>query len=119
MPAWCWPLGGTSVSRRSQNGSFARALHAISEALRSELAERAADDGNTIRVTIIAPGVVRTELPDTIIDPDARRAAEAYYRSIRDPLQSTDIAEAIVYALEAPPHVNVNEILLRPTSQAG
>ena len=95
------------------------ALHAISEALRGELAERAADDGNTIRVTIIAPGVVRTELPDTIVDPDARRAAEAYYQSIRDPLQSTDIAEAIVYALEAPPHVNVNEILLRPTSQAG
>ncbi len=51
------------------------------------------------------------------VDPDARRAAEAYYQSIRDPLQSTDIAEAIVYALEAPSHVNVNEILLRPTSQ--
>ena len=37
--------------------------------------------------------------------------------SIRDPLHSKDIAESIMYALEAPPHVNVNEILIRPTSQ--
>ena len=117
MPAWCWPLGGTSVSRRSQNGSFARALHAISEALRGELAERAADDGNTIRVTIIAPGVVTTELPDTIADEETRQTAGAYYSSIREPLLSVDIAESIVYALEAPPHVNINEILIRPTSQ--
>jgi NADP-dependent 3-hydroxy acid dehydrogenase YdfG len=93
------------------------ALHAISESLRSELAERSARDGNTVRVTIIAPGVVTTELPDTIADAEPRQNADAYYSSIREPLRSEDIAESIVYALEAPPHVNVNEILIRPTSQ--
>lgn len=93
------------------------ALHAISESLRNELAERSARDGNTIRVTIIAPGVVTTELPDTIADEETRQTAGAYYSSIREPLLSVDIAESIVYALEAPPHVNINEILIRPTSQ--
>ncbi len=93
------------------------ALHAISEALRLELAERAGDDGNSIRVTTIAPGVVDTELRNSIADEDTRRAVEPYYRSIRKELRGEDIADAIVAALEAPPHVGINEILLRPTSQ--
>ncbi len=82
-----------------------------------ELAERSATDGNSIRVTIIAPGVVDTELRNSIVDPESRQAVQPYYDSIRHPLQSPDIAEAIVTALEAPPHVCVNEILVRPTSQ--
>jgi NADP-dependent 3-hydroxy acid dehydrogenase YdfG len=93
------------------------ALHAISEGLRSELAEQAAKDGNTIRVTIIAPGVVQTELPQSITDEAARSATASYYSSMRGALQSEDIAEAIVYALEAPPHVGINELLIRPTAQ--
>ena len=93
------------------------ALHAISEALRAELAERAARDGNTIRVTIVAPGVVKTELSESIVDEETRKTAAAYYDSIRDPLRSEDIAESIRYALETPARVDVNEILIRPTSQ--
>ncbi len=93
------------------------ALHAISDALRMELAERAATDGNTIRVTIIAPGVVETELRDSIADEETRRAVEPYYKSIREELHSQDIAAAILTALEAPLHVGINEILMRPASQ--
>ncbi len=93
------------------------ALHAISDALRMELAERAATDGNTIRVTIIAPGVVDTELRDSIADEETRKAVEPYYKSIREELHSEDIAAAILAALEAPPHVGINEILIRPASQ--
>ena len=93
------------------------ALHAISEGLRNELAERAAEDGNTIRVTILAPGVVATELGDSIVDERTRKGTKAYYATIKDPLTAEDTAEAIMYALEAPPRVNVNEILMRPTAQ--
>ena len=93
------------------------ALHAISDALRMELAERAATDGNTIRVTIIAPGVVDTELRNSITDEQTRKAVEPYYNSIREELHSEDVAAAIVTALEAPPHVGINEILMRPASQ--
>ncbi len=91
------------------------ALHAISEALREELAER--DDGNTIRVSIVAPGVVTTELPESITDAETRAAMKKYYASIRTPLKSQDVAEAIVWALQTPAHVAINEILIRPTAQ--
>ncbi|MHC4416067.1 MAG: SDR family oxidoreductase [Planctomycetota bacterium] len=93
------------------------ALHAISEALRGELAERAGRDGNSIRVTIVAPGVVDTELRDSIADAETRREVQSYYDSISDPLQSRDIAAAILTCLRAPAHVALNEILIRPTSQ--
>ncbi|MHC5002872.1 MAG: SDR family oxidoreductase [Planctomycetota bacterium] len=93
------------------------AVHAISEGLRSELAEQAERDGNRIRVTVIAPGVVRTELPDSIRDERTRAASKAYYGSFAEPLESEDVAAGILYALEAPPHVDVNEMLLRPTWQ--
>jgi len=93
------------------------AVHAISEGLRSELAEQAKEDGNRIRVTNIAPGVVRTELSDSICDDESRETAKGYYESFEEPLRSEDIADSIVYALESPAHVNVNEILIRPARQ--
>jgi NADP-dependent 3-hydroxy acid dehydrogenase YdfG len=93
------------------------ALHAISEALRMELAARAAEDGNAIRVTVIAPGIVTTELRDTIVDAETRRAAQANYDAVKQELTSADIADAIIGVLEAPPHVGVNEIVIRPATQ--
>ena len=93
------------------------AVHAISEGLRGELSERAAEDGNTIRVTIIAPGVVKTELPDSIRDEETREVSLRYYDGLPGPLMSEDIAASILHAIEAPPHVNINEILIRPTAQ--
>lgn len=93
------------------------AVHAISEGLRRELAESAKDDRNTIRVSVVAPGVVATELPDSITHEDTRTISKRYYDTFRDPLTSEDVAEAILYAVDAPPRVNVNEILVRPVAQ--
>lgn len=93
------------------------AVHAISEGLRYELAEQAGEDGNTIRVTTIAPGVVATELPDSIRDDRSREGFKGYVESLENPLQSEDIASSILYALESPPHMGVNEILIRPQRQ--
>ncbi len=83
---------------------------AFSEALRREVYR----DG--IRVTVIAPGAVATELRDHVPDPDTRTRIESWATSMRQ-LQSEDVAAAILYAVTQPAHVNVNEILLRPTDQ--
>ena len=85
-------------------------VNAISEALRQEVHK------HNIRVTIIEPGLVATEFIDNITDPAAKQALEARFKAIT-PLQPEDIARAIAYAVTQPPHVNVNEILIRPTQQ--
>jgi NADP-dependent 3-hydroxy acid dehydrogenase YdfG len=83
---------------------------AFSEALRREVYK------DNIRVTIIEPGAVATELRDHVPDPDTRERIDTWARSMRQ-LRSEDVAAAILYAVGQPPHVNVNEILLRPTDQ--
>lgn len=93
------------------------AVHVISDALRGELAESAPHDGNRIRVSVIAPGVVITELPESIRDPETREISKKYYASIPEPLTSEDVANAIAFAVNAPAHVGINEILLRPLAQ--
>ena len=84
------------------------AVNAISEALRQELLE----DG--IRITIVEPGAVATELTEHITDEEVREGLKQ--RNI-EPLQSEDIANAITYAVGQPQRVSVNEILIRPTQQ--
>lgn len=76
--------------------------------------ELSASEG--IRVTDIQPGVVATELPDHIPDEEVREGFKGRWDD-RRPLQPDDIARAVLYAVTAPDHVNVNEILLRPTDQ--
>ncbi|MEM7229393.1 MAG: SDR family oxidoreductase [Planctomycetota bacterium] len=93
------------------------AVHVISDGLREELAAQGKHDGNRIRVTIIAPGLVATELSNSILDDETRKQSSAYFASIGTPLESEDIAAAIEYAVTAPDHVGVNEILVRPTRQ--
>ncbi len=83
---------------------------AFSEALRQECVK------DHIRVTVIEPGVVATDLASHITHPAARETALHRIEEIA-PLQSVDIANAIVYAVTQPVHVNVNEILIRPTEQ--
>ena len=95
------------------------AVHAISEGLRGELSEAARDDGNRIRVTVLAPGVVTTELSDSITHEPTRTQAKQYYGAMDGPLTSADMADAIVYAASLPSHVEINEILVRPTRQIG
>ena len=86
------------------------AITAFSEGLRQELSQR-----YNIKVTCIEPGVVATELPNTITDESLQGFVESVKKM--EALQADDIANAIVYALESPRYVNVNEILLRPISQ--
>ena len=95
--------GGYNASKWGVNG--------FSEALRRE----AHRDG--IRVTVIEPGVVATELTDHIPDEETRTTYEARVGEM-EPLESKDIAAAIFYALTQPQRVNVNEILIRPLDQA-
>jgi NADP-dependent 3-hydroxy acid dehydrogenase YdfG len=104
-------LAGRKVTRES-SGVYAgskHAVHAISEGLRQELLE------NNIRVTIVAPGAVETELTDHITDEDVREGLSGLMSLER--LQAEDIANAIVYAVTQPARVCVNEILIRPTQQ--
>lgn len=86
------------------------AVNAFSESLRQEVTQRG------VRVSVIEPGVVETELRDHITDQVAKSAITERAGSLRQ-LQSADIAAAIVYAVTQPEHVAVNEILVRPTDQ--
>ena len=85
-------------------------VNGFSEALRQEALH--AD----VRVTIIEPGFVETELlghnESYVID-----AAEKIKEQTGEILRSEDIADAIVHSLAAPPHVSINEVLVRPTKQ--
>jgi NADP-dependent 3-hydroxy acid dehydrogenase YdfG len=104
-------LAGRKVTRDS-SGVYAGSKHAvgaISEGLRQELLQ------DNIRVTIIEPGAVETELPNHITDEDARESLGGLLDL--KILQSEDIAGAIVYAVTQPARVSVNEILIRPTQQ--
>ncbi len=85
-------------------------VNAFSEALRQEVTAQG------VRVVIVEPGFVSTELADHISDPATRAAAQQMAASMRT-LQPDDIANAVVYALTQPEHVAVNEILIRPTDQ--
>ncbi|MBD2498002.1 SDR family NAD(P)-dependent oxidoreductase [Nostoc sp. FACHB-280] len=85
-------------------------VNGFSEALRQEVYQ------HNIRVTIIEPGLVDTEINDLIDDPIAKQRSEERRKTVT-PLESEDIAAAIVYAVTQPPRVNVNEILIRPTQQ--
>lgn len=86
------------------------AVRAITEGLRQELSPSA-----NIRTTIISPGIVETELQQTITDTDALNALKQ--RATNAPLEPKNIADAILYAIEQPDSVSINEILIRPTSQ--
>ena len=86
------------------------AVTAFSEGLRQEFSQR-----SNIRITCIEPGVVSTELNNTITD----NSLESFLNSVKkmEPLQSEDIANTILFALQAPHYVNINEIMLRPIQQ--
>jgi NADP-dependent 3-hydroxy acid dehydrogenase YdfG len=74
------------------------AVTAMGEALRQDV------DGTGIRVTLIEPGMVDTPFFDN---------------PVRDALTADDVARAVMYAVSQPPHVDVNEMLVRPTAQSG
>ena len=83
---------------------------AFSEALRREVY------ADNIRVSVIEPGVVQTELRDHIGHAATQASLNAWASNMRQ-LQPEDVADAIVFCVSRPAHVNVNEILMRPTDQ--
>ncbi|MEV4065316.1 SDR family oxidoreductase [Nonomuraea dietziae] len=70
-----------------------------------------------IRVATIEPGMVDTELPDHVTDPDASKLMADLIDQI-DVLQSADIAETVAFMAAVPRHVNLTEITILPTAQA-
>ena len=95
-------LTGSVAGRRAIPGSLYSctkwAVTAMGEAVRQEL------DGTGVRVTVVEPGMVDTpffsERPSNALTPD-------------------DVARAVMFAIQQPPHVDLNEILIRPTGQSG
>jgi NADP-dependent 3-hydroxy acid dehydrogenase YdfG len=98
---------------RPSNGVYAATkwgLNGWSESLRQELQPE-------IRVTVIEPGAVDTELATHITHEQTREATEAFVNAVA--IRPEDIAEVIVFALSRPRRMTLNEILVRPTAQAG
>ena len=85
-------------------------VNAFSESLRREVTSRG------VRISLVEPGAVATELTDHITQPKAKEASVRMYTSMRA-LQAEDVARATVYVVTQPPHVAVNEVLVRPTDQ--
>lgn len=95
-------------------GGYVAAKHAervIAATLRQELV------GEPVRVIEIAPGMVRTE-EFSLNRLGSQEAADRVYEGVAEPLVAQDIAEAIVWTLERPRHVNIDSMIVRPLAQA-
>jgi NADP-dependent 3-hydroxy acid dehydrogenase YdfG len=86
------------------------AVNAFSESLRQEVT------GRGVRIGLVEPGAVATELSSHITQPAARQESQENAARMRT-LQAEDIARAVLYLVTQPPHVAVNEVLVRPTDQ--
>jgi NADP-dependent 3-hydroxy acid dehydrogenase YdfG len=95
-------LTGSVAGRRALPGSLYSAtkwaVTGMGESARQEL------DGSGVRVTLVEPGMVDTPFFDN---------------PVSNALEPADVARAVIYAVSQPPHVDVNEILIRPTGQSG
>lgn len=85
------------------------AVRVISEGLREEVKPY------NLRTTIISPGAVDTELPNTISEPDVAEGFKQFYKDYAIPADS--FARVVAFAISQPEEVDVNEILYRPTKQ--
>ncbi|MGY3212398.1 SDR family oxidoreductase [Mucilaginibacter sp. HD30] len=85
------------------------AVRVISEGLREEVKPY------DLRTTIISPGAVDTELPNTISEPDIAAGVHQMYKNLAIPADS--FARAVAFAISQPEEVDINEILYRPTKQ--
>jgi len=85
------------------------AVRVLTEGLRQEVKPY------NIRTTIISPGMVATELPDSVTEPDISAATHNNYKL--QAISADTFADMVVFAMSQPPEVDVNEILFRPTVQ--
>ena len=107
-------LGSTAGTQVYENGNVycatKHAVHALSHGMRIDLLR------HRIRVTEIRPGMVETEFSVVRFHGDKNRA-DGVYKGLK-PLTGEDVAQAILWALSQPAHVNISEIVLTPTAQA-
>jgi NADP-dependent 3-hydroxy acid dehydrogenase YdfG len=87
------------------------AQRALTEALRLEEAE------HNVRVIEVAPGLVQTE-EFALNRLGDRQAADKVYQGVEKPLTAGDVADVVRYAVTAPHHVNLDQIVIRPVAQA-
>jgi NADP-dependent 3-hydroxy acid dehydrogenase YdfG len=85
------------------------AVRALSEGLRQEVKPY------NIRTTVISPGAVATELPDSVTEPDVSQSFHKFYEDFA--ISADSFARAVVFVIEQPADVDINEILYRPTRQ--
>ena len=107
-------LGSTAAYETYPGGggytASKHAVKAISRTLRLDLL------GRPIRVTMVSPGLVETEFSVVRFRGDVEQAKKPYEGI--EPLVAEDIADCIAWAVTRPPHVNIDEIVLRPLAQA-
>lgn len=109
-------MGSTAGRVAYENGGgYTAAKHGtqvLTETLRLEL------NGEPIRISEVAPGMVRTdEFAMVRFDGDADRA-QAVYAGVPDPLVAEDVADAVTWIATRPSHVNIDELVIRPRAQA-
>jgi len=100
---WVYPGGAVYCASKF-------AVRAISEGIRMDVA------GSGVRVTNIEPGMVETEFSEVRFRGDADRARKVYQGF--EPLSADDVAETILWTVSRPPRVNIQELVIYPTSQA-
>lgn len=100
---WVYPGGAIYCATKF-------AVRAFSEGLRHDLL------GTKIRVTNVEPGMVQTEFAKVRLGSEEK--ANKVYEGMT-PLNAHDIAEAVLWSLQRPPHVNIQELVIFPTDQAG
>lgn len=108
---------GSTAGRIAYEGGagYTAAKHGtqvVTETLRLELWDQ------PVRVMEIAPGMVRTEEFGLVRFGGDQAKADAVYAGVAEPLTADDVADAITWMVTRPPHVNVDELVIRPRAQA-
>ncbi len=108
---------GSTAGRIAYEGgaSYTTAKHGtqvVNETLRLELYDQ------PVRVMEIAPGMVKTEEFGLVRFRGDREKAEAVYAGVAEPLTADDVAETITWMATRPPHVSIDELVIRPKAQA-
>lgn len=98
-----------------KGGGYTAAKHAtrvVTETLRLEL------NGEPVRISEVAPGMVRTDEFALVRFDGDQAAADAVYAGVEEPLVAEDVAEAVRWIAQLPAHVNIDELVIKPRAQA-
>ncbi|KXZ54697.1 hypothetical protein GPECTOR_4g765 [Gonium pectorale] len=108
-------LSGHRIPDGPQGGGFYAATKSAVKTITEGLRQEARGAGLPLRVSGISPGLVETEFfaVRSYGDPDATRSATSAFRC----LQPVDVADAVMWCLSCPDHMEVNDIIVRPTEQ--